>query len=140
MEEPLTEELLNELLNSDSPEQFLERNQTGTRVLADYLQELLDARNLERVDVVHAAHLNDTYGYELFTGKKKRPSRNIALQLAFAMGLSLRETDRLLQAAGASRLYCKNTRDAIIIFCLDRHATLEEVNEVLYARKEATLG
>ena len=140
MEEPLTEELLNELLNSDSPEQFLERNQTGTRVLADYLQELLDARGLERVDVVHAAHLNDTYGYELFTGKKKRPSRNIALQLAFAMGLSLRETDRLLQAAGASRLYCKNTRDAIIIFCLDRHATLEEVNEVLYARKEATLG
>ena len=139
MEEPLTEELLNELLNSDSPEQFLEHNRTGTRVLADYLQELLDAHGLERVDVVHAAHLNDTYGYELFTGKKKRPSRNIVLQLAFAMNLSLRETDRLLQAAGASRLYCKNTRDAIIIFCLDRHATLNEVNDVLYARKEATL-
>jgi hypothetical protein len=140
MEEPLTEELLNELLNSDSPEQFLEHHHTGTRELADYLQELLATHGLERVGVVHAAQLNDTYGYELFTGKKKRPSRNIVLQLAFAMGLSLRETDRLLQAAGASRLYCKDTRDAIIIFCLDRHATLNEVNEVLYARDEETLN
>ena len=61
------------------------------------------------------------------------------LQLAFAMHLSLKEADRLLQAAGANGLYCKNRRDAIIIFCLDHGYGLQKTDEELYRFNEDTI-
>lgn len=140
MDEPLTEELLNELLSSASPAEFIESHDPQSRALADYLQQLLDERGLERKDVVRAANVDTTYGYMIFKGTRQRPNRDIVLQIAFAMGLTVRETDRLLQAAGASRLYCKNRRDAIIVFCLDRGATLSQTNEELFRLGEPTLG
>lgn len=140
MEEPLTEELLNELLDAPDPEHYLARHRTSSRSLAPYLQELLETHGLIRKDVIHAANLNDTYGYQIFTGERKHPSRDKLLQIAFAMQLSMLETDRVLQAAGVSRLYCKDRRDAIIIFCLDRHLSLDEANNALYSFGETTLG
>ena len=140
MEEPLTEELLNELLSAPDPEAYLSEHRAISRNLAHYLRELLDERGLKRSEVIHAAQLDSTYGYQLFTGSRSKPSRDKVLQLAFAMHLSLRETDRLLQAAGSSRLYCKDRRDAIVIFCLDRGTSLEELNETLYSLGERALS
>lgn len=140
MSEPLTEELLDELRSSPSATAYLESHETSTRTLATYLCELLDAHGLKRKDVVREAGIDTTYGYQLFTGTRKNPSRDKTLALAFALGCSLRETDRLLQAAGASRLYVKERRDAIIVFCLDHHTPLAKVNETLYRMGENTLG
>ena len=140
MDEPLTEELLNELLDAPSPQLFLSKHPSKPRKLSNYLQELLSQRGLQRKDVVRAAHLNDTYGYQIFTGERAHPGRDKVLQVAIAMQLSLLETDRALQAAGASRLYCKDRRDAIIIFCLDHHMSLDSTNDTLYSFGETTLG
>ena len=85
-----------------------------------------------------AAGLNDTFGYQIFKGTRKA-SRDKVLQLAFAMHLGLRETDRLLQAAGANELYCKNRRDAIIIFAVQKGYTLQKANEELYRFGEETI-
>ncbi len=63
---------------------------------AKHLQQLLDEKGLERSKVVREAGLNDTFGYQIFKGTRKA-SRDKVLQLAFAMQLGLRETDRLLQ-------------------------------------------
>lgn len=138
MDEPLTEELLAELRESPSVDAYLADNTPVARSLADYLQELLDAHHLERAQVVHDAQLNDTYGYQIFMGQRN-PSRDKVLQLAFAMGLPLTETNRLCQAAGVNPLYVKNRRDAIIIFALDHSYTLQKVNEELYRFGEKTL-
>lgn len=123
MREPLTEELLNELLSSPDPSSFLLSANPSKRSLAEYLQQLLGEKGLERSKVVRDAGLNDTFGYQIFKGTRKA-SRDKVLQLAFAMHLGLRETDRLLQAAGANELYCKNRRDAIIIFAVQKGYTL----------------
>lgn len=131
MREPLTEELLNELLSSPDPNSFLLSANPSRRSLAEYLQQLLDEKGLERSKVVREAGLNDTFGYQIFKGTRKA-SRDKVLQLVFAMQLGLRETDRLLQAAGANELYCKNRRDAIIIFAVQKGYTLQKVNEELY--------
>lgn len=131
MREPLTEELLNELLSSPDPNSFLLSANPSRRSLAEYLQQLLDEKGLERSKVVREAGLNDTFGYQIFKGTRKA-SLDKVLQLAFAMQLGLRETDRLLQAAGANELYCKNRRDAIIIFAVQKGYTLQKVNEELY--------
>ncbi len=140
MKEPFTEELLNDLLDATSADDYLLQHRTGKRNLCGYLQELLRAHGLVRKDVVREAQLNDTYGYQIFTGQRRHPSRDILLQIALAMRLSLRETNRLLQAGEKSQLYCKDRRDAIITFCLNKNMSLVQTNEALYSHGELVLG
>lgn len=139
MEEPLTEDLLAELLAAPSPERFISDRRVGERDLAGYLQQLLAEKGLKRADVVRAAGLNETFGYQIFTGARGA-SRDKLLALAFALGLSLTETNRLLKAGGANELYCKSRRDAIIIFALTRGYSLQQADEELYRFRENTIG
>ena len=140
MSEPLTEKLLDELLEAPTLDGFMSEHagELANRSLADYLTELLEAKHLERAAVVRMANLNETFGYQIFKGTR-RPTRNKVLQIAFAMALTLRETNRALEAAGVSALYSKNRRDAIIIFCIDRGCSLQKVNEELYRFGEETI-
>ena len=138
MEEPLTEELLDELLASPSATTFISKNDVGVRTLSEYLQELLEKKGLKRSEVVKAAGLNETFGYQIFTGQRGA-KRDKILAIALAMHLSLKETDRLLQAAGVNELYCKNRRDAIIIFCVDKGYSLQKTDEELYRFGEETI-
>lgn len=139
MKEPLTEQLLDELINAPSPSKFCNSSKIKERSLSDYLNQLLEEKGLTRVDVVKEAGLNATFGYQVFMGQR-RAGRNKVLQLAFAMKCSLRETNRLLQAAGANELYCKNRRDAIIIYCLTHGCTLQQTDDELYQFKENTIA
>ena len=116
--ERLTEELLHELLDAPTVDSFLGSHELPDISLSDYLQQLLEEKHLERVRVVRMADLNETFGYQIFTGQR-HPSRNKVLQIAFAMALSVRETNRALTAAGVARLDSKCRRDAIILFCID---------------------
>lgn len=138
MADRITEELLNELLETERIDEFLDRNEEQQQTLAEQLQRLLEEKNLERVDVVRMANLNATFGYQVFTGERGA-GRNTVLQIAFAMALSLRETNRLLQAAGVNSLYCKTRRDGIIIFSLEHSYSLQKVNEELYRFGEETI-
>lgn len=137
-EEPLTEELLAELLDAPSPIAFTDVYHITSRSAAEYLNYLLDKKGLKRAAVIKAAGLNETFGYQIFKGERQG-SRNKMLQLAFAMQLSLTETNRLLQAARVNELYPKDRRDAIIIFCLDKGYTLREAECELYRFGEATI-
>ena len=138
MEEPLTDELLDELLSAPDPQTFAHARNIGVRSMSNYLQQLLDEKSLVRAEVIRRAGLNETFGYQIFMGQRGA-SRNKVLQLAFAMKLTLKEADRLLQAAGVNELYCKNRRDAIIIFCLDRGYDLQKTDEELYRFGEDTI-
>lgn len=138
MKEPLTEELLEELLAAPDPARFVAAHKIRARSLSGYLQQLLDEKGLVRAAVIREAGLNETFGYQIFMGQRN-PSRNKVLQLVFAMGLSLKEANRLLQAAGTNELYCKNRRDAIIIFCLNKGYALRRVDEELYRFGEETI-
>ncbi len=138
MNEPLTDELLEELLSSPSIESFADAQSFASRTISDYLQELLVEKGLDRAAVIREANLNYTFGYQIFVGTRKA-SRDKLLQIAFAMELTLKETERLLQAGGANKLYCKNRRDAIIIFCVDHHCSLQNTNEELYRFGEETI-
>ena len=138
MTKRLTEEVLKELLEAPTIDSFVAEHEFPSCSLAEYLQQLLEKKNLERARVVRMADLNETFGYQIFTGARN-PSRNKVLQIAFAMALTLRETNRALTAAGASALSCKSRRDAIIIFCIDHGCSLQKVNEELYRLGEETI-
>lgn len=138
MEQLLTEELLCELLDQNEPTKYLDRADLGVSTLSEYLNDLLVSKDLKRAEVVRAAGLNETFGYQIFTGARNA-SRDKLLQLSFAMGLTLRETNRLLRRGGVSDLYCKSRRDAIIIFGIEHGFSLQEVDECLYRFGENTI-
>ena len=85
MEEPLTEDMLAELLDAPDPRAFIKRREVGERSLAEYLDALLLKKGLKRSVVVREAGINETFGYQIFTGAR-RASRDNFLKLAFAMG------------------------------------------------------
>lgn len=51
----MTEDLLNELLDSPDPAAFASKHKLACRSLPDYLQQLLDERGLRRPEVVRQA-------------------------------------------------------------------------------------
>ena len=147
----LTDELLNELLDAPNIDGYIKEHDFAAPSLSNYLKQLLQEKGLERSRVVRMADLNETFGYQIFTGAR-HPSRNKVLQIAFAMALTLKETNRALTAAGVSVLNCtltaagvsvlncRDRRDAIIIFCIDRGCSLQKVNEELYRFGEETVS
>ena len=139
MGEALTEEFLNTILGADSLDRFLADECFVERNLSAYLQQLLEEKGLKQAQVVKDAQVNSTFGYQIFKGTRNC-SRDTVLKICFAMGLSVREANRALQAAEHSALYSKNRRDAIIIFCLDHGASLQRVEEELFRLGEKTLN
>lgn len=138
VEEPLTEKLLEELLDAPNPDAFADKHSFEQRDLGSYLTQLVTEKGLKRSEVVRAAGLDATFGYQIFKGQRK-PSRNKVLQLIFALSCSLREANRVLKAAGHNELYCKDRRDAIIIFCISRDCDLHRTDEELFRFGEATI-
>lgn len=136
--ERLTEDLLARLLNSKSPEEYLVQGETIDRELSDYLYALLDAKGMNRSQVARISSINTTFLYNIFEGKSK-PKRDNALMLAFALGCSLRQTQRLLRLADVSELWPKVRRDAIIIWCIERGYTREECDDELYRLGERAI-
>lgn len=137
--ERLTEEVLQELLDAPSLDEFIDAHEFPAVTLPEFLERMLEKKGLKRSRVVRMADLNETFGYQIFTGARN-PSRDKVLRIAFAMALSLRETNRALMAAGASSLDPKCRRDAIIIFCIDQGCSLQKVNEELYRLGEDTVS
>lgn len=137
-EEHLTEDLLMRLLAASSPDDYLEEGFTAERSLAGYLHEVLAAKRLKRADVYRASGLNSTVVYDAFSGKSCL-GRDNALMVAFGLGCTLRETQRLLKLAGAAELYPKVRRDAIIIWCIDHGLTREACDDELWRLGEKTL-
>lgn len=136
--EPPTEELVNDLMSSPSLSEFEKTHDYVGTSAAEYLTRLLEEKGLSRPEVVAAAKLNSTFGYQIFTGSRNA-SRDKLLQLAFAMGLNRLETDRLLRLAGHSSLYVKLRRDAIIMFCLDHGFSLDKTEDELFRFGEKTI-
>lgn len=137
-EERLTEELLEQLLASASPEAYLAETGIENRSLADYLEALLTEKGLKRSEVIRASGVNPTFCYQIFAGQRM-PGRDTAIKLAFGLGCSLRETQRLLRTAGVSELWCKQRRDAILIYAIQHGYTREQADDELYDMEEATL-
>ncbi len=137
-EEPLTEDLMARLLASLTPEDYLEAGFTRESSLAGYLHELLASKDLKRSDVYRASGLNPAVVYDAFAGKS-RLGRNNALMMAFGLGCSLRETQRLLRLAGVAELCPKLRRDAVIAWCINRGMSREACDDELWRFGEKTL-
>jgi len=137
-EEQLTDELLERLLASASPEAYLSTMEPEDRTLSEYLFSLLHDKGLSRSEVFEAAGIDRTHGYQVFEGTRK-VGRDRAIMLAFGLRCTLRETQHLLRFAGVAELWCKVRRDAIIIYCIEHGFDRTECDDTLYRMGERTL-
>ena len=137
-EEQLTDELLERLLASASPEAYLSTMEPEDRTLSEYLFSLLHDKGLSRSEVFEAAGIDRTHGYQIFEGIRK-VGRDRAILLAFGLRCTLRETQHLLRFAGVAELWCKVRRDAIIIYCIEHGFDRTECDDTLYRMGERTL-
>ena len=136
-----TAELVNELRTAKGLEGFLVDNQKDFRkyTLAEYLQKLLDEKQLSKMEVIENSRLERLYAYHIFAGRKKNPSRQKVIALALAMGLTPEETQYLLYYAGAEQLYVRNPWDSILWFALDHHMTVVDTDLMLQKMSELPL-
>lgn len=141
-----TENTTSELFRmiQESPEQFAsdyvknEENYGMPVTLEQFLQELLKKHEMSIPDLIVKTLLSKSFVYQIFSGKRN-PGRDILLRIAFAMHLSVDETQHLFLVAGKGALYPKVRRDAIIIYCLGKEMSLDEANEFLERSSERGL-
>jgi len=127
-----TEELFSELKEDEDIHRFLARNKNEFCLpLHEYLGQILKEKKLERHQVVKDALLERTYGYHIFSGEKKNPSRTKLLSIALAMHLDLPETQKLLRYAGLGTLYPRNPWDSVIISAIQKGLSVSETNILL---------
>lgn len=129
-----TDELENEIMKADNIADFLEKNEEHLKdiFVSDELCRLLDEKGLKKSDVIASSGITITYGYDLFSGyKKKKPSRNVILSLSLAMQLDISQTQRLLKISGNGALYPRVPRDSVIMYAVNRSLTLTETDELL---------
>ena len=141
MDTKTTEELKHEIKEATDIEDYLRENKENMldRSLPRYLEELLDQKGLSRAQVVRDSLLDRAYVYQILSGEKN-PSRDKLLALAFGLGLSGDETQRMLKISCNRELYARDKRDALILFALERGKTILEVNESLFDHGFTVLG
>ncbi len=134
-----TVELIRLIEKSRETSEFVDTEDVTNITLAQYLNDKLIEKNMNKPDIIAAAQLPRGYCYKVFNGEKK-PSKYKLICFAFAFGLSVSETQRLLAVGGCGALYPRIRRDSIILFALSKKARVQECNELLYDLGEELIG
>lgn len=129
-----TEMLMNELITIDEIESFVSDNNEEILdlSLSDYLNELLAKYDFKQSDIFKRAGITTNYGYELFNGDKKKPSRDILIRLCIGFPLTIKEAQTVLRCGKVRQLYPRDERDAYVLFSLNKGYNLDQLNELLY--------
>ena len=129
--------LQSELRHSESMEHFIKENQSefDTMSVSEYLSVLLKKYNVDKSDVSKRGGFAGNYAYQIINGNKNA-SRDKLIQLALGFPLTLEDTQELLRLGGYAELYVRDSRDAFLMFALEKKYTMSELNELLYKNKK----
>ena len=128
-----TQQLLNQLREREESDLgFLQDPEFACPPVAIYMAGLLVERHMTAKEAIQALGLDKSYGYQLFNGTR-RPTRTMLIRLAALLGLDLAETDRLLQIGGKPPLYPRVREDAAAIFAIEKHLSLDKLDDLLEA-------
>ncbi|MDO4301091.1 MAG: XRE family transcriptional regulator [Clostridia bacterium] len=136
-----TDELLKILNAEEEIENYIEENKDDIidLSLSDYLEDMLKKYNISKNTAINNSAINQIYGYQIFDGKKKSPSRDKLIQLIFGLGLNVADAQRLLKIAGVNELYPRIKRDSVIIFALNKKINITQCDELLFELGEETI-
>ena len=131
MYEKDTDELVEELKISPDARTFQKQNSNEFKMpLHEYLNKLLQEKNLSKSELVEKINSEDKHIYHIFSGLRK-PSRKKLLTIARAMELNLDETNYLLRYGGFAILYVRDVWDSVIMHAIEKNLTVIEINFIL---------
>ena len=132
-----TSELFRRLRDRENGRKFLGQEEAAS-TCSQVLQELLEKEGMTAPEWMTAADVSKSYGYQILRGERV-PGRDILLRTALVLGLSLKETQRLLAVGGCGALYPRVRRDAAVLFALNQKMTLLQAEELLSSLPERSL-
>ena len=106
--------------------------------LHSVLTALQHSNGLTIAQIADAALLSHSYAYQIFSGKRS-PGRDILIQITRVMDLDLQLTQKLLRLANKGELYPRVRRDAAIIFGVNHHYSLTQMDDFLVELGESSL-
>ena len=132
---------LKKLLRTHNLENFLEQNgkQMETHKFDKYIQNICKEKKMVRAHVINRAEIDKSLGYQIFNGIRK-PTRDKALQIAIALELDYKETQKLLTIAKKHVLHPKIKRDAVIIHAIENKLGVLALQDMLYKLTIPLLG
>ena len=132
--------VLNETTTNDNLDTYLDNIEKYQGMnYYDYFDALRSKHNIKKSDIARDSGISRTYCYQILNGTRK-PGRDNAIALCIAARFTLSETIRFLEILNLGILYPKIKRDSIIIYSINRSLSVQETNELLYSKKEATLS
>ena len=126
-----TDDLMNSLKQAPTVEDYFDEN--DSEIFFGSLSEMIDyyrtRKGLEKADVWHGSGLTKGYAYEIMSGKStKNISRDKVIMICFGLKLTVDEAQQLLKKSGYAPLYARDTRDSIIIFCIENRIGIVNTN------------
>lgn len=136
-----TEQLLEALNNSQHIDTYLKENDEFliTSDVSSFLCDKFKEKNITKSSVIKASELNEIYGYQVLSGKRK-PSRDKLICICIGAGFDIDETNEILKIALFSPLFPKLKRDSVIMFGIKDHFPIWKINEALFDHHLKTLG
>lgn len=127
-----TDELQAQLNEITDLNKYLQDNQQELKVpnAPEYLLQLAESKGISRAELIRNSQLERSFGYHLLDGTKNL-TRDKALALAFGAKLTPEETQNFLKYAQLPRLYARNPRDNVLLFCLNTGKSLMDTNLTL---------
>ena len=105
-----------------------------------YYLEKLAEHGVNKSTAIENSGLEIHYAYQILNGTK-HPKRDKVLCLCIGGGLTLQETNRVLERAELGSLYPKRMRDAIIMIGINRNVrAVWRINEMLSEYGETLLS
>lgn len=113
-------------------EDFIESNKEiyKSNDLQYRMNEHLNLKGLSLASLLPHMQCSKAYLYMIYNGTRK-PSREIVIQIAYALKLSLEECQQLLKCSGLAALYSKDQRDSIIIHYMYHKKSILDTNDLL---------
>lgn len=134
MSRKTTDELLKNLSQEKNLQHFINDNKEEFEhsSLPEELNRILIHYNQKKAEVIRRSNLDPVYAYQIFDGSKNNPARSKLLALCLSMGASLKETQKILRLGHWEPLYPRNVRDSIIIYAIEHHSSVMDVNVILH--------
>ena len=134
-----TSRVLSEIRKASAPDQATAFHSSCPAItLKDEIYDAMSKRSFRPKDVIRSCGIERSYFYHILNGIRC-PSRNMMLRLCLCIGTDLNETNRLLRLADHPVLYAKVRRDALLIYAIERHLTMEQANQTLLEYQEDPL-
>jgi len=127
-----TDELNFELENTQCVHSYITANDSefDDKVFCNFFNSLIDRCGKSKTKIAADACISEPYLYEIIRGVK-RPTRNIVIKLAFALGSSLETTERLMMLAGHSSFYVRHKRDSLLKYAFQNGLSISEADSLL---------